>query len=49
MESLQDIADAARIAELAGVTDTSTNDAGMKELMDAVRANRAEVQLLVRR
>ena len=47
MESLQDITDASRIAELPGVTDTNTNDAGMKELMDAVRANHTEVQLLV--
>jgi len=46
VESLQDIVDVARIAELAGVTDTSTNDAGMKELMDEVRASRTEVQQL---
>ena len=46
MESLQDVADAARIAELAGISDSNRNDAGMNELMDEVRANRTEVQLL---
>ena len=44
LETISDVAEAAKIAETAGISAGDLNDAGVTALMNEVRASRAEVQ-----